>query len=169
MNGAQLGGVLLVCGALFASGYAAGEAELARVKAEHQAELQKLRGDLAEATLSSEVLARDYERLQGQQQARLDQLAKEKDDEARKAIQKRDSAIAAGELRLRERFTCAGASTGGELPSAAANPGGLDAGAQRGFVAADAANALRITDQGDDNTRALNKCIGLLKLDRGVQ
>lgn len=105
---------------------------------------------------------RAAERKSVEQMTVIDQQHQE---EIQRAIQERDDIISdlrAGNLRLRERFTCPSP----ELPGAGPAASGGDAGESAGLQPADAEFLIRLAAEADEVTRQLAACQAVIRADR---
>lgn len=143
-----IGGVLTVAWSIYNRGYDAAATHYeAKLAAQHKAHVEAWRA---------------AERRSVAQMAVIDQQHQE---EIQRAIQERDDIISdlrAGNLRLRERFTCPSS----ELPGAGPSASGGDAGESAGLQPADAEFLIRLAAEADEVTRQLAACQAVIRADR---
>jgi hypothetical protein len=148
---------------MFAWGHHSASSDL---EAKHKAALDEMTAKHATALAAAQQAAREAEQKSIQDMAALAADYHERERHAENRIAVLDAAVRAGDVRLRQRFTCPAAAGGGGQAQAGATATGAAADLPRGFGEEDARAAVRIADEGDQRTRLLNWCIGQLKADR---
>lgn len=118
-------------------------ADQLKVAKAHAAELQKVR---------------EAERAETKRQRDIAADLVEKNHAAIQEIERLDAAVAAGTVRLRQRFTCPS-----RMPEDSAAASGSDEASGGGFGEADARTAVRIAADGDAAIRQLTACQAILK------
>lgn len=147
--------------AIRANGYRDG-ANAARAECE-----QQLR-ELANQAAAMERMMREAERQHIEQLARIDQEHQETLRHAKAEAERTIADLRAGNIRLRERFTCP-APAGDGVPEAAAGSGRRDARASGGLSTEDAEFLLRLAAEADEVTRQLQACQAVVRSDRWQQ
>lgn len=158
----------ITAGVLFACYWAGANRTEKLLTAQHQAQLQQITADHAQAMADATEAMRKQERQHADAMAALD-AQKTRELENEKAIA--DATIAdlrADAIRVRDKFTCGTASA-----TAAGQAGGTtsmgDARANGGLQAADAEFLLREAARADEVTLQLQACQAIIRADRGQQ
>lgn len=132
----------------------------------YQGVIAKANQDHAEAVAKLQQQARDKERQHGEQLATIDQQHQEK---LSHEINSRDRTIAdlrAGNVRVRQRFTCPAASDQ-RVPSTSTSTSGGDEAQAGGLQREDAEFFVRFASEADEVTLQLQACQATVRSDRG--
>lgn len=157
---------LLVIGALFGAYRHGVRSTTDKLTTKHTAEMMQIKADLAIELAAAEGNARDAERKHVEALAAIANDFQVKEDHAKAEIDRLDAAVRAGDVRLRQRFTCPAAAGGAaSAPGASAAP--ADAAKGRGLRDEDARALVRMSDEADQVTRQLQALQAIVKKDRG--
>lgn len=123
------------------------------------------------AALAAGLQARaEREAQHAKDMAALDEKFTKEIEDAKRVSDRDIAAVRAGELRLRERFTCPApapaAGPRGGTDQAGTTPGLGDDATQRGFGTEDAAAVIAAADEGDGWARQLRACQAIVTRDR---
>lgn len=145
------------------------DADIATLNATHASTLSAL--DLAHRTQLQALTdaARATEQRLVADMAALDQQYNQEMTDAQRETDAALAAVRAGELRLRNRFTCPVASPGVGVPGVAAGTGGGDAAESGGLQREDAIVLVRLAAEADAVVRQLAACQAIVTADRALE
>jgi hypothetical protein len=142
------------------------DVEIAMLKAEHREVLVDLDRQHREKlqTMTDEVRA--TERAHVDAMAALDARYNQEMTDAKRETETLAAAVRAGELRLRNRFTCPSTSASAGVPAAGTGSSVNPATASGGLRNEDAELLIRLAAEADDVVRQLTACQAIITADR---